>query len=187
AAATLFAAGLAARLADATMPVLWCVSRRDLFAPGLAAVGLHPDLLVHVEAGNDTGVLRAVEEGVRHAGLAAVIGEVRRLPLVASRRLQLAAEASGVTVLMLLRDDSAAHAEPSAALTRWQIEAAPTEAGTDTGAGLARARWRVQLLRARGAVPADWLVEACDAQGRLAVPAALVDRPAAVEPRAHAA
>jgi len=177
AAATLFAAGIAARLGESA-PVLWCVTRRDLFAPGLAAVGLHPDGLIHAEAGNDAGVLQAVEEGVRHSGLAAVVGEVRRLPLVAARRLQLAAENSGVTVLMLLRGDR--EAEPGAALTRWEVEAGPSTT-------MSRALWRVRLVRARGAAAGEWLVEGCDAQGRLAVLAALVDRPVAAEPRAHAA
>ena len=36
---TLFTAGIAARLKG---PVLWCLTRRDLFAPGLLRAGLHP-------------------------------------------------------------------------------------------------------------------------------------------------
>jgi protein ImuA len=42
-AATLFTAGIAARLKG---PVVWCLTRRDLFAPGLAAAGLHPDRVI---------------------------------------------------------------------------------------------------------------------------------------------
>ena len=37
--ATLFAAGVVARLAG---PILWCLRGRDLFAPALARIGLHP-------------------------------------------------------------------------------------------------------------------------------------------------
>ncbi|HEV7876736.1 MAG TPA: damage-inducible protein, partial [Bradyrhizobium sp.] len=37
------------------------------------------------------------------------------------------------------------------------------------------------LLRVKGGEPHSWIVEACDAQGRLALPAALADRPAAAE------
>ncbi len=40
AAAVCFAAGIAARLSG---PVLWCVTLANLFAPGLAQAGLHPD------------------------------------------------------------------------------------------------------------------------------------------------
>lgn len=175
AAAALFAAGIAARIAG---PVLWCVSRRDLFAPGLAAAGLAPGRVIHVEAGNDAGVLLAMEEGLRHPGIGTVIGEVRRLAMPASRRLQLAAEVSGVTAIALHRwprppPDGIVPVEPSASLTRWQIAAAPGPPGD-----LGRARWRVTLERCRGASSATWIVEACDAQGRLAVPAGLADRPA---------
>jgi protein ImuA len=37
--ATLFVAGILARNKG---PVLWCLLRRDLFAPALAGAGLHP-------------------------------------------------------------------------------------------------------------------------------------------------
>ena len=68
----------------------------------------------------------AVEEGLRAPGLAAIVGEIGRLPMVAGRRLQLAAERSGVTALLLRRwrngEEAMAERErPSAALTRWRI------------------------------------------------------------------
>src|SRR3954471_20971075 len=89
AAAALFVAGVLARIEGA---VLWCLRTRDLFAPGLAGAGLHPDRVIFAEAGNERTVLLCLEEGLRHAGLAGVVGEVTRLPMTASRRLQLAAE-----------------------------------------------------------------------------------------------
>src|SRR3712207_3343374 len=46
AAATLFLAALAARWAGPTGTVLWALSRRDLFAPGLAQAGLTPERLI---------------------------------------------------------------------------------------------------------------------------------------------
>ncbi len=47
-------------------------------------------------------MLLAMEEGLRHADLAAVVCEMSgRFGLTASRRLQLAAEASGVTAFAL--------------------------------------------------------------------------------------
>jgi protein ImuA len=45
--------------------------------------------------------LWAIEEGLRCSSLAAVLGEIDTLDLVASRRLQLAAEKSGVPILLL--------------------------------------------------------------------------------------
>src|SRR5450631_4262395 len=99
AAAALFLAGVLARMAG---PVLWVQQRPDLFAPGLACAGLHPARLVFADAGKD--VLAAMEEGLSHPGLAAVVGEFSgRLSLVASRRLQLGAEQSGVPAALLRR------------------------------------------------------------------------------------
>ena len=100
ASATLFAAGILARNKG---PVLWCLRRRDLFAPALAAVGLHPDRVIYAETHREAEVLAAMEEGLRHNGLAGVVGEVARLGLTASRRLQLAAEESGVPALVIRR------------------------------------------------------------------------------------
>src|ERR1700735_3017435 len=48
AAATLFVAGILSRL---PVPVLWVQQQPDLFAPGLAGVGLHPDRILFAEAG----------------------------------------------------------------------------------------------------------------------------------------
>src|SRR3954453_1136015 len=93
AAAVLFVAGVLARL-DGT--VLWCLRTRDLFAPALAGAGLHPDRVVFAECGDERTVLICIEEGLRHTGLAGVVGEVSRLSMTASRRLQLATEISGV-------------------------------------------------------------------------------------------
>ena len=97
--------------------MLWALPRDDLFAPALAGVGLHPDRLILAVAGRQ--VLSVMEEGLRHRGLAGVVGELEgRLTLTASRRLQLAAEASGVIAIVLRRasrqDTSRVHAhDPS--------------------------------------------------------------------------
>lgn len=171
AAATLFVAGALARLQG---PVLWVLGQADLFAPGLAGVGLRPEQVIFVEAGKD--VLPAAEEGLRHPGLASVVAEVAgRFTLVASRRLQLAAEQTGILAFILRRSrqfDDPALAEPTAAATRWRITALPSPPALphapDTP-GLGRARWRLELARCRGGEPGSWIVEACDATGHLAL------------------
>jgi protein ImuA len=76
---------------------------RDLFAPALARVGLHPDRVIFCETWKDRGVLPAMEEGLKCGGLAGVVGEVSKLSLNASRRLQLCAGESGVTALIIRR------------------------------------------------------------------------------------
>src|SRR5260370_29971012 len=94
AAAALFAAGVLARM---TGSVLWCLRARDLFAPALAGVGLHPDRVIYAEAIDEQAVLLCLEEGLRHGGLAGVVGEVSRPSMAASPRLPPAAGTSGTT------------------------------------------------------------------------------------------
>jgi len=173
---TLFTAGIAARLKG---PVLWCLARRDLFAPGLLRAGLHPKRVIYAEARREQEVLPLMEEGLREQGLAAVVGEVSRLGLTASRRLQLAAESTGVTALVIRRWWTMSEKElvhcPTAAVTRWRIAPAPSDLIPTPGIG--RERWQVELLRCRNGEPHTWILESCDEKGRLSLPADLADRP----------
>ena len=154
-AGTAFAAALLARLATAEAPAVWILRGRDLHAAGLAAYGLTPDRLIAVRAPRDTDALWAMEEALRCKRLSAVLGEVGRLDLTASRRLQLAAEASGVTGF-LLNIAARRPATASAAVTRWRIAPAPS-APTEPGVGAPR--WEVALERCRGGRPGAWLLE----------------------------
>jgi protein ImuA len=190
AAAAVFLAGILARHRG---PVLWVAEHADLFAPGLAAAGLHPDRVIYAETGKPDAALQAMEEGLRHRGLAGVVGEISsRLVLTASRRLQLAAETSGTVAFVLRRSrkhDDPALAEPSAAVTRWRITTLPSPpplAHAPDIPGLGPQRWRLELTRCRGGEASSWIVEACDAKGRLAVVADLPDRSAAPDRRRSA-
>ncbi|HYZ40214.1 MAG TPA: damage-inducible protein [Stellaceae bacterium] len=168
--------------------VLWCLPRPDLYGPGLAAHGLDPRRVVLVRASRDAEILWAMEEGLRAPGIAAVVGEVGSLPMVASRRLQLAAERSGITAFLLRRwrDGGQATLEralPNAAVTRWRIAALPS-LPTRGEPGVGNSRWRVELLRCRGGEPASWEMpawemEVPDATDHVSLAAALADRPAA--------
>jgi protein ImuA len=181
AAATTFLAGILARLEG---PVFWCLRWRDLFAPALDLVGLDPDRVIFVEAGSDTTVLTAMEECLRHSGLGGVVGEVAKCSLTASRRLQLAAEKSGVSAFVFRRASPSDLSPGTAAVTRWRVEAIPTQSLGMPALG--RPRWRLALERVRGGEPQFWTVESCDAQGCIALSADLADRSAAAEIR-HAA
>ena len=176
-AATLFMAGIAAR---AWGPVLWVVRRRDLFAPGLSQAGLDHKRLLYAEAQDDAELLAVMEEGLRHRGLGAVIGEARRADMTATRRLQLAAE-GGRTIALLqrrhARPDGDPLAPPSAAITRWRIAPAPSTPLPAEGVG--RPRWRLDLVRQKGGDPFTLEVEACDETGRCDLPADVADRTAA--------
>lgn len=174
ASATLFLAGIAAR---AWGTVLWVVRRRDLFAPGLYQAGLAPHRVLYAEAADDAELLALMEEGLRHRCLGAVIGEAKRAATASTRRLQLAAE-GGRTIALLLKRHARAEADPfavpSAAVTRWRVGSAPS-APIPT-AGLGRSRWNLSCVRQRGGDAFSLLVDACDETGRLALPAAVVDR-----------
>ena len=178
--AAAFAAGILGRLAgDGT--VLWCLPRPDLYGHGLAVHGLDPAHIVLVRAPRDSEILWAMEEGLRTPGIAAVVGEVGTLAAVASRRLQLAAERSGITAFLLRRwrDSGQAARErnlPNAAVTRWRIAALPSQPLRGEP-GVGRPRWRVELLRCRGGEPACWEVKKADATGHVSLAAALADRP----------
>lgn len=178
AAASCFAAGIAARLPGT---VLWCVTQADLFAPGLEQAGLPPDRVIHVEAGDDRSVLASMEEGLRHGGLAAVVGDVARLSMTASRRLHLAAKGSGTTGIALRRwrrqADAGDFGQPTAAMTRWRISVLPSTPLPVPGVG--RARWLIELIRARAGECLDLELEACDGSGHLGLPADVAHGPAA--------
>src|SRR5712675_2144298 len=176
AAAALFAAGIAARTRGR---VLWCVARQDLFAPAIAQAGLLPDRVIYVEAGDEKSLLACFEEGLRHGALGAVVAEVARLSMTASRRLQLAAERSGVIGIAIRRwrrqTEASDFGQPTAAVTRWRVSALPSTPLPVPGVG--RARWRLELIRCRAGESAEFELEACDARGRRALPPELYHRP----------
>jgi protein ImuA len=198
-----FSLGLIARLAQAVPgPVLWVARQPDLYGPGLLALGFDPGRLILVRAQGDQEVCWALEEGLRCPALAAVVGEVAEPERSAGRRLQLAAEASGITAFLLRRRlHPRRRAEPpSAAMTRWRVGAAPSgvapsgaaaagevplgEALQNLPPGLPGSpslpgppRWRVELLRCRGAAPGSFVVEGDDETGGFALATALRDGP----------
>lgn len=187
-AATLFTAGLAARLKG---PVLWIIHQSDLFAPGLAAVGLSPSRIIYAHAPQPAAILLSMEEGLRAPGLAAVVAELPgKLTLTASRRLQLAAETSGVTAFVLRRSrrhNDPVLADPIAAVTRWRLSTLPSPPPFPDAPdvpGLGPAWWRLDLVRCRGAEPVSWIVEACDAKGHLRLAADPAGRQTSIRRRA---
>lgn len=174
AAAASFAAGIAARTGG---KVLWCYSQPDLFAPALAQSGLTEDRVVFFEARDEAAILGCFEEALRHGGLSAVVGELAGLPQVASKRLQLAAETTGTMALAVRRwrrhVDARDFGNPTAAFTRWRVTEVSSVALPVRGVG--RARWLLELMRARGGECLECEVEACDGKGFIAIPSLLAD------------
>lgn len=174
-----FAALLLARLAEGRPGgrVLWILRGRDLHAAGLVSYGLTPGRLIALRAERQADALWAMEEALRCNALSAVLAELDGIDMIASRRLQLAAESSGVTGFLLggfLRGEGRGQGGratgSSVAVTRWRIGPAPSRPVPLAGGavGLGEPRWRVALERCRGGRPGDWLLEWRD--GALAIP-----------------
>ena len=108
AAATGFIAGLAGRVSP-RRPLVWVrqdfseIESGALSMSGLCELGLDPRLLVTVRAPDTDAALRTAADALACDALGAVVlevwGQARQLDLVASRKLTLAAQASGVTAL----------------------------------------------------------------------------------------
>jgi protein ImuA len=148
-----FAAMLALRAAEGA-PILWLkpdeAERRGgrLYGPGLAELGGDPNALVLGLAPDAKALLRGAADAARCSGLGALVvecwGKCPSLDLTASRRLALAAEQSGVTLLMLRLE---AGPSPSAADTRWAVSAAPSQALEANAPG--PPQMEIELLRRR--------------------------------------
>ncbi|TAV48372.1 damage-inducible mutagenesis protein [Rhizobium leguminosarum] len=174
-AAALFAAGIAARTRG---PVVWCLTRPDLFFPALAQAGLHAKRVIFVEAGKEEDVLASMEEALSYGGLGAVVGELVRLPMVASRRLQLAAEKTGTMGIVVRRwrrqTEANDFGQPTASTTRWRVSVLPSEELPVPGVG--RERWFLELMRVMAGECAEFCVGACDEQGRIDISSGSADR-----------
>ncbi|MBM3619216.1 MAG: hypothetical protein FJX20_00865 [Alphaproteobacteria bacterium] len=154
------------------------------YAPALAAF-VDPARMILASSRRVEDALWTMEEGLRCGALAAVVGEIDKVELAATRRLQLAAEKSGVPALLLRALDKKS-AAISAAVTRWRVTSAPSRAhlGADGESlqDIAGPRWRLDLLRNRFGDPArtdipSWLVEWTNEKGHLAVVSETVGRP----------
>jgi protein ImuA len=150
AAALGFGLGLAASWAGPA-GVFW-VGEDDVFAeaggpypPGLQAFGLDLARLIVVRAGKREEALWAAEQGLAAPGAVVVCAlgaRGRPLDLKATRRLLLFAERSGARCLLLR-----AHAETSAAWTRWRVAPAPSVAEARE---LGAPAFELDLVRCRG-------------------------------------
>ncbi len=168
-----FTARLCGALASGAQgQVLWVLRRDDLYAPGLAELGLTPDRLILVRTTSEAETLAAVEDCLSAPGVLAAVGEVEQVDLIAARRLQLACERRGATGLMVCRrlfgrqSRLADKASPAVAASRWRVGPAPSAIETDERGeeipGLGPPRWTVRLERARGGRSGGWIMEACD-------------------------
>lgn len=162
AAACGFVAALAERVA-ADRRVLWlrtdfaALEHGEISALGLIELGLDPDRFFLLRAPDAVSILRAGLDALSCAVLGALVLEIPGTPkildLSASRRLVLAASASGVTAFLLRLD---AEAEASAAETRWLVRSACSRTSKeDWGVP----RFDAELVRHRHGRNGHWVME----------------------------
>jgi protein ImuA len=127
-------------------------------------MGIDPDRVIQVSAPKPKNVLWALEEGLGHGALTAVVGVLpendRAYDFTSSRRLALRAAAHGVTPL-LIRDGTQA-GMATAAATRWSVAAepsAPQRRGGPVRPGLGPPRWRVHLSKSKKGLSGQWRLE----------------------------
>ena len=154
---------------DEAAPIVWCPAAAAggsgmLYAAGLAALGLDPGRLLIVDSPSPGVRLAALEDILRTEGLAAVIVEYDRVSqssdywMRLARRAQLAAEASGVTGLLLgwpvaaSGFDSLWHIAPACAVSPSETQSQHTPRHTPRHAPW-HPCWQVELRHARGGRP----------------------------------
>lgn len=129
------------------------------YGPGLVAFGVHPERVTLVMPRTTIDLLRIGVEAVRCGAIGAVLLETAdtgtKIELTATRRLVLAAEKSGVTVLLVR---IAPTEVPTAARTRWLVR--PYARGGQPCDGPEHPRFDITLLRHRAGIPEmRWQVE----------------------------
>src|SRR6185437_4719217 len=163
-AATGLVAGFAGRL-SARRPLVWVrqdfseIESGALSIGGVNELGLDPRLMVSVRASDVDTALRSAADALACDAVGAVVlevwGEARQLDLVASRKLTLAAQASGVSCLVLR---IAAEPQASTAETRWLVQAARSPPGSAWSAWGAPV-FDAQLVRNRHGAVGQWIME----------------------------
>lgn len=166
-AASGFAAALAARAGG--RETLWIATDFAAgegggpYGPGLDRFGLPSARILLLRVPKPIDVLWAMEEGLRCRALGCVVaeltGEGAAADLTATRRLALAARegagaaSSGFGLLIRHKVTDL----PSAAGTRWEIAAAPSQ--PDAYGGLGRARFDLSLCKNRRGPSGRWIIE----------------------------
>jgi protein ImuA len=165
AAATGFIAGLAGRVA-ARRPLVWIrqdfaeVEAGAVSMHGFSELGLDPRLLVTVRAADVDQALRTTADALACDAVGVVVlevwGEAKQLDLVASRKLTLAAQASGATGLVLRM---AAEPRASTAETRWIVRAAHSPPASHPSSAWGAPLFETQLVRNRHGPTGRWIME----------------------------
>lgn len=147
-----FAAILSSRLAGSQGNILYVAPDYCLHSLGLLPYGVKLDQVLHIAARRHQDLAWTVMEALRCPQVSSVIALLDGLDLTESRRLQLAAEASGATGFFLGHAASASIAAP---VTRWKISPIPGKSAQRFDTPV----WKADLLYCRGGRPGNWILE----------------------------
>lgn len=149
--------------AGQSRPVLWieqdyaALEAGRPYGPGLALFGLPMERLFVLTVRHTRDALWAMEEALKSGAVCAVLLELVKddggIDLTATRRLSLAAADGGALGLVLTHHASN---RPSAAVTRWQVAAAP--GARDAFGGLGAAAFALSLVKNRRGPTGRWLL-----------------------------
>ncbi|WP_417450039.1 ImuA family protein [Kordiimonas sp.] len=171
-----------AGLSSDERPILWVTSPRMVsehglpYGPGLLRFGIDPARLVIVRAQSRIDALWAVEEGLKSAKLAAVVGEVAGIDLTESRRLSLVTREVMTRCTLLLRT---AKAPSSASYSRMQLRATTSQPPHFAESTPGEPRLQAGLVKHRGGTrPHETILEWTHAPDTFPLAAPMADRTA---------
>ncbi|WP_276091467.1 Error-prone repair protein ImuA [Pedobacter sp. JY14-1] len=149
AAAAGFIAGLLSRIMKGNA-CLWISRSAIVFPLGIGSFNVDPERIIFVHSIYENEIIWAMEEALKCSALSAVIAELPEISFNQSRRLQLAAEKSNVTGIILRNTPK--NAGNTACAARWQVSHLPsyTEDGLP---GVGFPSWQVKLLKVRNGRP----------------------------------
>ncbi len=134
-------------------PVIWCQTAFNareygrLYPPAFVHGPLGAERFIFVQARREKELSVILEECVRVARVAAVVGEGPAPDFTRSRRLTLAAQESRVPCLIL---NTSGDVGASAAATRWRVAPIAGPPREDDPQGPGQPAWSLTLARARG-------------------------------------
>jgi protein ImuA len=153
-----FIAGILSSLMRSGSVAVWIGSSQTIFPPALKWFGIDPEKILFIILKKEKDILWTMEEALKCEGLAAVVGEIKNLDFISSRRLQLAVEQSRSTGF-IIRNNS--HPNTTACITRWKITSLPSSIDLP---GVGFPNLNVELLKVRNGKPGTWQIEWKDKQ-----------------------
>jgi protein ImuA len=137
----------------AAAPRAWFRERGRLLMGGL---GLTRETVLIVAPATEIEALWALEEGLRSGVVGLALGAVEGASLLATRRLDLAARATGATVVLIKTRTAR---DLSAARRRWRVAPHPSGPHPWDPKASGSPRWDVTLERSRDGASGAWILE----------------------------